>query len=560
MQGVAGLWTEGNLCDITLVADGKSIAAHRIILASVSPYFRRMFLGDFKESKQSEVHLEGIDYNALVIIIECIYSDELDFSTGSASDVLAAADFLQINTIVRVCELSMIDELSNETCFDYLKEFEKFNLEEGQLATMAYIIENFVPLSKTAGFLEIGKDALCSYLDHTDLTISEEIEAFRAAQAWIEHDAQRFNHCGEIMQYIRLAFIPVEKLNGEVRKAEFMQSNETCALLLSKALKYHENIYIQPSIKGTTSKPRMSASLFIIDEDKNHDRTRRNDEDEHANQDFKYNGARILAFGDKRCSLVKEFNVGVPLAWMGFNVVEFNSFLYVLGLDIGSFSMVNRRYDVNIDKWLDLEPMPSGPVRGCAAVRSRNTIVVTGGYALKEEANSSSSNYLTQSFLYDISTNIWKLGSGLPGSVSDPGIASLSNIVYAAEEGLHTGTERNRMWAYDLNGDVWLEKPDFPEIEGGIGCIMQAVDDKLILCHRHIDDPAHPKAAIFDVSQNQWSYSPLPTFVCLMSPKNSFVHESEMYIFMTDRSPEHLCGRVIKLNSRGEHVVLGVDH
>ncbi len=569
MQGVTGLWTEGNLCDITLVADGKSIAAHRIILAAVSPFFRRMFIGYFKESKQSEVHLEGIGYEALEVIVKCIYTDVLDMN---GSEVLAAAHFLQINSIVYACEQGMICELSDdyENCFLYLEDFEKFDLDEGRLAAISHILKNFVPLSKTPDFLKIRKDALCSFLDHPDLIISEEIEAFRAVKAWIEHDASRSKHGEEIMQYIRLAFIPVETLKQEVRKAEFMQSNETCARLLSEALKYHDNIYAQPSIQATITKPRGSASLFILEEenanqveDLNLDFNDDDDNDDDDDEDFKENYAKILKLGKnyltcgEKYSLCKKVNVGVPLGWMSFNLVDFGSFVYVLGLDSRYFSMVNKRYDPNMNKWLDLEPMPSGPARGCAAARVGTTIVVAGGYMCDssddhdESLQSSGSGFLTETFLYDILTNSWKLGPGLPGPLQSPGIACLNNIVYAAGGLTSEDNDCTKMWAYDLDQDVWVEKPDFSEIGSGFGCLLNAVDDKLILCY---DYTSEHKAAIFDVVQNQWSYVPLPQFGDCMGNKSAFVHESELYIFYTERSEE--VGKAIKVNSRGQAVVL----
>ncbi len=257
MEEMAELWKEGHLTDIELVAEGKSVSAHRIILAGWSPYFRRMFVGDFIESKQNKVNLEGIDYEALATIIRCIYTKELTLlDTHSVSEVLAAADFFQVDIIMRYCELYLIVMLSNETCFKYLRLSEKFNLVEGKEAANKYALNNFMSLAKTQDFLTIEKDELCSYLDHKDLRISEEIEALRAARVWIEHDPQRLNHCEEIMQYIRLAFIPSSALVDEVRKASFMQQDKACVELLSEAMKYHNNIYTQPVYKGTINRPK----------------------------------------------------------------------------------------------------------------------------------------------------------------------------------------------------------------------------------------------------------------------------------------------------------------
>ena len=60
----------------------------------------------------------------------------------------------------------------------------------------------------------------------------------------------------------------------------------------------------------------------------------------------------------------------------------------------------------------------------------------------------------------------------------------------------------------------------------------------------------------FDVSQNQWSYIELPDFTCDMHwyVKNSFVYDSEVYIFNEDGPDKG--DEVIKINSKGEVMVL----
>ena len=43
LKGLSDLREEGTLCDIELQAEGKTISAHRVVLASVSPYFKALF-------------------------------------------------------------------------------------------------------------------------------------------------------------------------------------------------------------------------------------------------------------------------------------------------------------------------------------------------------------------------------------------------------------------------------------------------------------------------------------------------------------------------------------
>ncbi len=542
MDEMAELWKEGHLTDIELVAEGKSVSAHRIILAGWSPYFRRMFVGDFIESKQNKVNIEGINYRTLATIIKCIYTKELTLlDTDSVSDVLAAADFFQVDIIMRYCELYMIDELSNETCFKHLGLLEKFNLVEGQEEANKYVLDNFMSLTKTQDFLTIEKDALCSYLDHKDFRISEEIEAFRAVRVWIEHDPQRLKHCEEIMQCIRLAFIPSSALVDEVSKACFMQQDKACVKLLSEAMEYHNNIYTQPVYKGTINRPRKSASLFIIEEVCQNQGANDND------FAWKENCGRIITL-DKKDKAPKEFTVGVNLCSVNFNMIVFNGFVCVLGPDRTSSFMLNRRYDVNLDQWVFLAPMPSRTiVHGAGAARIGNTIIVAGGVGTLGPPTShvaSEEDFVTETFIYDTSTNHWRFGSTGPTPGPNLAMTSLDNLVYTAGA--------RKIMAYNLNDDRWLTKPDPPQVAGAFLPMLNAIDDRLILSY-HISY-REPVAAMFDPRQNQWSTIILPAFTTEMHWKTSFVHNSEVYIFNTEGPLQR--DKFIKIDSDGEHVVV----
>lgn len=46
------------LCDVTIVVGGRTIAAHRAVLAASSLYFNAMFTGRMSERNQSKVNFE----------------------------------------------------------------------------------------------------------------------------------------------------------------------------------------------------------------------------------------------------------------------------------------------------------------------------------------------------------------------------------------------------------------------------------------------------------------------------------------------------------------------
>lgn len=51
------------------------IPAHKMVLASCSPYFYAMFSGfDFEESRQDKITVQGVDFHALQLLVEYVYT------------------------------------------------------------------------------------------------------------------------------------------------------------------------------------------------------------------------------------------------------------------------------------------------------------------------------------------------------------------------------------------------------------------------------------------------------------------------------------------------------
>lgn len=99
---------------MTLVADNMEIRAHKMVLAAASPYFYAMFSGsDFEESHQDRITVQGVDYHALELLIEYVYTSYVDVTEEN----------------VQVCYYSnsMLRNLSNANHFFLLFSTDPFN-------------------------------------------------------------------------------------------------------------------------------------------------------------------------------------------------------------------------------------------------------------------------------------------------------------------------------------------------------------------------------------------------------------------------------------------------
>ena len=75
------------LTDVTLIAAGYEVKAHKAVLASCSPYFYAMFTG-FDEKNKSKIILRDVDPEALKLLVNYVYTSEVDVTEENVQTLL----------------------------------------------------------------------------------------------------------------------------------------------------------------------------------------------------------------------------------------------------------------------------------------------------------------------------------------------------------------------------------------------------------------------------------------------------------------------------------------
>ena len=94
---------EGYFNDVTIEVGEKSISANRMVLSCCCPYFEKMFKSNFKESQSAKVEMHKIDGRAVSSIIEFIYIGVITIDNDNVIELLAAADYLQLDEVRQFC-------------------------------------------------------------------------------------------------------------------------------------------------------------------------------------------------------------------------------------------------------------------------------------------------------------------------------------------------------------------------------------------------------------------------------------------------------------------------
>ena len=91
--------------NVRLKVGEDEFAGHRIVLVANSDYFHAMFAHGMKESNQEVIELkdENISVAAMKIVMDSIYSGEINVNVENVFEELTAADHIQVTSVVQQC-------------------------------------------------------------------------------------------------------------------------------------------------------------------------------------------------------------------------------------------------------------------------------------------------------------------------------------------------------------------------------------------------------------------------------------------------------------------------
>jgi len=264
LDGMNSMRLSGMLCDVTLVAANTEIPAHKMVLAASSSYFYAMFSG-FTERDSSRVVLQGVDPDALHILVDYVYTSEVDVTEDNVQSLLPAANLLQLTDVRDACCEFLQSQLHPTNCLGIRAFADLHGCMDLLTTTESYIERHFTEVLECDEFYGLTPVQVSQLIASDTITVPSEEKVFESVISWINFSTdQRSQYLPQLLEHVRLPLLSQEYLLNRVESEPLLKSNDNCKDYIIEAMKYHllkGDMKLSMSLTSPRTKPRQPIGL-----------------------------------------------------------------------------------------------------------------------------------------------------------------------------------------------------------------------------------------------------------------------------------------------------------
>ena len=218
----------GSLCmsedysDVTLIVDNHKIAAHRVILASRSNYFRALLFGGLRESRESTIELKSTSLAPFKLLLKYIYCGQLSLKSLKEDliiEILGISNKYGFKDLEEAISDYMEDTLNVKNVCSVYEAAKLYGLTSLCKVCTTFIDRNAIDIMQHDYFMTLSPSSLKDMISR-DSFCAEEIKIFKAVKDWVEANPTADHE--EIISCIRLPLINIKDLLGVVRPTKLV--------------------------------------------------------------------------------------------------------------------------------------------------------------------------------------------------------------------------------------------------------------------------------------------------------------------------------------------------
>ncbi|XP_017325775.1 kelch-like protein 41a [Ictalurus punctatus] len=519
-DGLKDLLKENKFIDCVLKVGDRSLPCHKLIMAACSPYFREIYFsedGTEKSSPDKEVVLQNVDPAIMDMIVNYLYSAEIDITDDNVQDVLAVANHLQIPSVFTVCVNYLQKNLSLGNCLAIFRLGLLMNCPRLAMAARDYILERFEILYKEQDFLELNPPELFAIIGSDALVVEKEELVFELLMKWIRKDKEtRVKQLGDAFEHIRFRLLPEKYFKEKVEKDEIIKADPE----LVKKLKIIKDAFagkLPGTVEGKGKENEGSAMPGYLNDTK---------------RLGMYGKDLILMISDmaavaydpveNECSLAA---ISEQIPRNHVSIITKRNQLYVVGglfVDEENKDSQLQCYCFQLDPisadWIAMPPMPS-PRCLFGLGEFENIIFAVAGKDLQTNES------LDSVMCYDTNKMKWTETKKLPLSLHGHSVISQNGLVYCIGGKTDDKKTINKMFAYDHKKSEWKELAAMKTPRSMFGAAVHK--GKIIVVGGVNEDSLLASCESYDFGTNKWES--FPEFAQERSSVNVVSVDGELY-------------------------------
>ncbi|XP_017780748.1 PREDICTED: kelch-like protein 12 [Nicrophorus vespilloides] len=505
LDSLTSYQTSNVFTDVTLIVDGNSFKAHKLILASCSYYFQSMFMDEMLEAKENVAHIQGISASGLSILLNYMYTSKLEITDLNVQDILATAVYTQVYPVVQACKQYLKLSLDVENCTDIATIADNYCLNDLKMDVFNFVSSSFIEVAKTKDFHRLSPEQI-QYVVSRDVPINvTELKFLQYILLWFfkgNHNEikSKLSHAENILKHIRFFEIIPSRLKGmlDVLFVERNKLNDPLYEIIMRISHQPENSLRVPLLKNSFSTRGMQLALVKVG-------------------GFGMNGLTNdinYSFIDERHW--RHLTVIPHVEQCNYGTAVLNNELYVIG---GCFNQSLQevihpfgfKFNPYTKSWQKIRSMMLERCRFTLNVLNNKLYAVAGA---TESGNGFDLEATKTAECYDLNRGAWSCIESLPECRQQHAAVSYSHMgknMLFVSGGLHKDRVIASMFVYTEEKNSWSSCA--PLLTPRADHFMVCYNYKLYVCSGWREDPNAPQLRIqvatidaYDLITNTWSF------------------------------------------------------
>ncbi|GAB6022403.1 hypothetical protein CHUAL_014188 [Chamberlinius hualienensis] len=250
------------LCDVKLLVGDEVFYAHKLVLASSSPYFKAMFTGGLRECEMNSVTLQGVCPVTMGMLLCFMYTSEIVINEKNVCYLLPAATMFQMNHVIEACGTFLerqLDPCNAIGIADFAQEHGHMDLYR---KANDFINQHFAQVSQEDEFLQLSSCLLMQLIKRDELNVRCEKEVYYAVLRWVKHDERnRQSKLEMILSAVRCHYLTPDFINDQIKHCELLRRIPKCREYLIRIFQ-ELTLHRKPCIKQRT--PLAPSVIYVV--------------------------------------------------------------------------------------------------------------------------------------------------------------------------------------------------------------------------------------------------------------------------------------------------------